>query len=301
MLYKIFKILRTVLLIGLLLMWKTGLMQSSQIDARDLQRWERDSNGVVLNAGEFSLDGRQDTCWYLIHGYTATPNEMQGLAQAINDQFGDKVVATRLKGSGELPSKILDQNLFTWYEQVEGEFLELKNTCKEVNVAGFSIGGALASNLAIQQDVQRLYLIAPYLTATYKPYYIFRLEQYLNVLGPVLNFVKKSKIAQINDPKGLESYISFWNMPFEPMVNSRQFFEGLKAQISKLDVPVLLQHSKLDTVSDLASSQLIFDKAQTAVEDKKLTVYTESNHCLLADYDAENVITSILEFDKAYR
>ena len=67
MLYKIFKILRTVLLIGLLLMWKTGLMQSSQIDARDLQRWERDSNGVVLNAGEFSLDGRQDTCWYLIH------------------------------------------------------------------------------------------------------------------------------------------------------------------------------------------------------------------------------------------
>lgn len=80
------------------LYWKTGFLQKNKIDEIDLKRWQYDEDGIIVGAKEFTLDGKNDTCWYLIHGYSSTPNEMRELANVVFSEFGETVVATRLKG-----------------------------------------------------------------------------------------------------------------------------------------------------------------------------------------------------------
>jgi len=58
-------------------------LQKTKIDNRDLSRWEYDEDGIILGAKEFMLNGSDDICWYLIHGYTSTPDEMREIAEKI--------------------------------------------------------------------------------------------------------------------------------------------------------------------------------------------------------------------------
>jgi len=148
-----------VLIILALLYFLTGFFERGDIDKRDIEAWEYDEDGVIVGAREFILsskdgssprassrhdpagpgepNGDNETCWYLIHGYTSTPNEMRELAGRINEEFGEKVVATRLNGMGEVPSHIVNLTLDDWYVQVLGEFDELDGECGKVNLVGW--------------------------------------------------------------------------------------------------------------------------------------------------------------------
>jgi len=287
-----------VLFLGVLF-FTTGFLQKGSIDERDIEKWERDGDGVVLGAREFVLEGNNETCWYLIHGYTSTPDEMRGLAERISEEFGDEVVVARLEGNGELPSHILDLSLSDWYAQVLGEFDVVSDRCEKVNLVGFSFGGVLSSRIAEERDANHVYLLAPYLFATYNYYHVFRLESYVDLLAGVLHYIKKTEINQINSPEGLAGYISYWNMPLAPVKNSVSFIEDAKRDLSKIAEPVLLQQSENDKTSDIESSVYIYDNINS--EEKDLIVFTRSNHCLLADYDKDAVIENIINFEKELR
>lgn len=71
---------------------RTGFLQESKIDDRDLNNWEFNSNGIILGAEEFTLNGSEEVCWYLIHGYTSTPDEMREVAEEIHLEFNETVL-----------------------------------------------------------------------------------------------------------------------------------------------------------------------------------------------------------------
>ena len=287
-----------ILLLIFILFWKTGFLQKNSIDDRDLEAWDY-VDGVIVGSEAFWLDGGNETCWYLIHGYTSTPAEMKGIAGSLHAEFGDTVFVTRLWGNGEVPSHILNLTLFDWYSQVSGEFDELEERCDEVNLVGFSFGGALSARLAEERDVNNLYLLAPYLVATYDFYHGLRSETYLNLFSDLFLYTKKRKIGQINSEEGLENHVAYWNMPLTPIKYSKEFFEEVKINLGKIDEPVLLQHSKKDKASDMDSSVLIYDGVSSEV--KELIVFEKSNHILPADYDKEDVVLNIIDFEKRMR
>lgn len=278
---------------------RTGILQTKKIDERDLALWEYDNQGVIKNAKEFTLEGKNETCWYLIHGYTSTPDEMRTIAEEIKREFNDTVVVTRLKGHGEVPSHILDLNLDDWYNQVSAEFDALQNKCEKVNLIGFSFGGALSTRLAETKNVNNVYLLSPYLFATYNYYQVFKLEVYVDLFTDVFNYVKKTTIGQINSPEGLEQHIAYWNMPFEPVKNSKPFFEKTKLNLDKIKAPVLLQQSKNDKTSNIKSS--IFIHENISSENKKLVIFEKSNHIIPEDYDQKDVIANIINFEQKTR
>ena len=293
-------ILITMLFVILIVLYfKTGIFQIDKIDNRDLAMWEYDDNGVMLNAKEFTLAGDNKTCWYVIHGYTSTPDEMRELAEKINKEFNETVIVTRLKGNGEVPSHILNLTLDDWYIQVSQEFNELKNNCENINLVGFSFGGALATRLAETKDIKNTYLLSPYLFATYKFYRILKSETYLSLLGDIFKYTKKTKIGQINSKEGLKSHIAFWNMPFAPVKNSESFFKEVKDNLEKITTPVLLQQSKNDETSDIKSSKYIYDNINS--ENKEIIVFEKSNHILMEDFDKDDVIINIINFEKETR
>ena len=277
---------------------RTGFLQLSSIDQRDLSRWEYEGE-LIKEAKEFTLSGSNDTCWYMIHGYTSTPDEMRELAEGINQLFNETVVVTRLKGHGEVPSKILNLSMKDWYSQVSSEVDELSTNCDKINLIGFSFGGALSTRLAEEKELNHLYLISPYLIANYKFYYGFKLETYLKVFTPILHYSKKTQIGQINSPEGLKNHIAYWSMPFAPVKNSEGFIKETINRLDEITEPILLQHSRGDKTSGIKSSQIILDGASS--EYKELIFFDKSNHILMEDYDKDQVESNIMDFEKRLR
>lgn len=291
-------ILIIILIAFIALYFRTGFLQLSNIDNRDLNRWEYEE-GIIKNAKEFILEGSNQTCWYLIHGYTSTPDEMRFLAKEINKEFNETVIVTRLKGHGEVPSHILDLSLEDWYNQTRIEIEEIQENCEKVNVVGFSFGGTLSTRLSEEYELNNVYLIAPYLYTTYHFYYGLKPETYLKMFSPIIHYSKKNKIGQINSKEGLENHIAYWNMPFSPVLNSQDFIKDTISNLSKIKEPILIQHSKLDHTSDIKSSKRIIEDCSSNI--KELILLEKSNHIILEDYDKEIAINNLLEFERSLR
>ncbi|MHA1693804.1 MAG: alpha/beta hydrolase [Candidatus Helarchaeota archaeon] len=280
------------------LYWRTGFLQASSIDNRDLKYWNY-TNGLQQNSSEFEINGSKEICWLLIHSYTSTPNEMKELAEKISLEFKDYIYVPRLKGHGETPSKILNLSLNNWYLQIEKEFNRLNKECKKINVVGSSIGGGISLKLAQEKEFNHLYLVNPYLFAPYKIYYIFKPETYIKYLGNILQYSKKRKLAQINSPEEIKTHIAYWNMPYAPIKNSLDFFEQVKINLNKINEPILTQHSINDKTSSIKSSELIFNNVNSS--EKEIIKFEKSNHVLLKDYDKQDTINNIINFEKRLR
>jgi len=288
-----------VLIIFILLFFLTGIFQNSSINNHDLERWDYNEEGIIIGAEEFILEGENNICWYLIHGYTSTPDEMREVAESIHKEFGDTVFVTRLKGHGEVPGNILGLTLDDWFVQTSEEFDILSKKCNKINLVGFSFGGTLITRLAETKKVNNSYLLSPYLFSTYNFYQVFKTETYLNIFGNIFNYSKKTKIGQINSPTGLEKHIAYWNMPFTPVKDSAPFIKNVINNLSKISTPILLQQSKNDKTSDIKSSVYVYNNISS--KDKELIIFEKSNHIIVEDYDKNTVIKNIIDFEKKIR
>ncbi|MBU1557592.1 hypothetical protein KKC45_01375, partial [Patescibacteria group bacterium] len=279
--------------------YRTGFLQAGSIDEKDLIEWQRGEDGIILGQESFELDGNKNYCWLLIHSYVSTPDEMRGLAEAINSEFGDFVLVPRLEGHSELPSHILNLSLNEWYEQVKQEYLELHKDCQNINVAGSSFGGTLTLKLAEEFDLHSVYAIDAFLKMPYNFLYILKPETSMKFLSSNLHYLKKLKTASIFDPKGSEEHVAYWNMPFSPVVNSEEFIKEVVTNLNKIEEPLFIAHSEKDSVSSFLSAQLIFDQVSSL--NKKLLPLVDSDHLLLRDYDKNLVVENIINFESLLR
>lgn len=278
---------------------KTGYFDGNNIDEKDLEYWQRDSNGFILNSSEIVLEGNKDVCWLMIHGYTATPKDYEVLSEKVNSKFGDYVYAIRLTGHGRVPSEIKDLTLDNWYLQVSEAFDSMALECSNINVVGFSFGGALATKLSENREIKNTYLIAPYLFPRTSSIKIFDLSSYVNLLADRVIYTHKFQLSRINDPEGLKSYIAYWSFPLQPVKHSQSFLQSVQNNLNLLDNPILIQHSKGDSTADPLASEIIFEKISSS--EKELVWFENSNHVILYDYDKEQAVSNILNFEEEHR
>ena len=283
----------------LFLIFKTGLIFKGQIDKRDLSYWNYNEKGVIVGAEGFEIQGNKETCWLLIHSYSSTPIEMKEVSEIINHEFGDFVFVLRLEGHGEVPSHITNLSLNGWYKQVEKDFDLLKSECDNVNVVGNSFGGALTLKLAEQKDLKNVYLSNAYIKPRDKWFYGMPLRFYINYFSDYLIYIEKLKVGQINDPEGLKKHIAYRNFPMQPVKNSFEFLDIGINETWKVTEPILILHSPNDITADYDIMNEIIEDVSSDV--KELKKFPKSNHILLLDYDKEEVIKSIIEFERENR
>ena len=276
----------------------TGIFQPSKIDSRDIDSWDRTGEFITGSEG-FTYAGKKDTCWLLIHSYAASPAEMRGLADKIYENFGDTIVGVRLHGHGELPSRLEDKNLDSWYPQVEAELEEGLKSCNSLNVVGSSLGAVLALRLAEDYNLKNVYLVNPFITKSFSWYKILPFELRLRLFSQIYRYDKKTKIANINDPFGLQQHIAYWNLPYTPLRTSLQFIGETRDRLSEITEPILIAHSRTDSVASPFGVNEIYSTVQS--KEKEILWLSRSNHVLLMDYDREEVISSIILFEERFR
>jgi len=281
-----------------ILYFETGTLGDSDIDDKDLAFWEYE-DGVIVNAEAFELEGEREACWIVIHGYTDTPDSMREISEKVNSEFGDYVYAPRLLGHGEVPSELLDYTLDDWYAQVSSDFDYMSESCEKINVLGFSFGGALSLRLAEEKAVNNVYLIAPYLEPTDKWYYGFETDEYLETFSESMVYVKRLSLPMVNSREWAEGYISYWSFVLPPIERSSKFLEILKRDVSKVNEPILIQHSCGDAAASCEMSEYVYSGVSSEI--KEIVLYEDSNHVILADYDKFDVIDKVVEFERANR
>ncbi|MFD2705813.1 alpha/beta hydrolase [Salibacterium lacus] len=101
---------------------------------------------VMEDAESFYFEG-DDTGVLVIHGFTGSTQSMRPLGESFHEA-GFTVYGPRLAGHGTHPEDLEDTSWQEWCDNVEEGFRFLKETCKDIYVAGLSMGGTLTLYLA---------------------------------------------------------------------------------------------------------------------------------------------------------
>lgn len=150
----------------------------------------------------------------------------------------------------------------TWLSRAKEQVKNYKKQGRMIYLAGFSMGGVIASYLAATFQVDRLILLAPAFS-------------YINMdlVGGVITKTASSlwsneKKEEIKLPSGF--YSAFMDI-----------VKNLKKYISDVECPVLILHGDEDEVISLKSSLWAYEKIPH--ERKKLIILHEGHHRLLMD------------------
>ncbi len=97
----------------------------------------------------------------LVHGFPGTPAEIRPLAETLHTA-GWTVQGPLLAGFGPEIAMLFEQRPEQWVAQVRSALQTLRQTHQTVLLVGYSMGGAVALNVAAQDAPDGLILLAPF-------------------------------------------------------------------------------------------------------------------------------------------
>jgi carboxylesterase len=193
----------------------------------------------------------------------------------------------RLPGHGSTWQDMAVTRWDDWLAEAERAFAELRAACTDVFVAGLSMGGALALRLAELHgdEVSGLVLVNPAVHS----------ENKLLVALPVLKTVVPAVKGIGNDiAKPGQDEGAYDKTPLKALHSMTQGWLQVKADIAKVDQPLLLLRSAEDHVVEPSNAAWILSHVASADVEERLLL--RSYHVATLDHDADVIVDSTLEF-----
>lgn len=201
---------------------------------------------VLPGAEPYVHDGG-DVGVLVIHGYTGTPQSMRPWAEHLA-AAGYSVRLPLLPGHGTRWQELNRTRWQDWYAEVERSFDELRSRCSRVFAAGLSMGGLLATKLALEHGPRVTGLIVV------NPIYLHD-NRFLPLL-PMLRYAVPSFPGIVNDVKmvGGVPELGYDRNPLRAMHSQTLLWAEVKRDLDEITQPVLLMHSRVDNTVPVASS-----------------------------------------------
>ena len=222
----------------------------------------------------------------MLHGFTGSPASIKPWALAMHER-GLSVCVPRLAGHGTHWSELNKVSWQDWYESVEKEFLELKKTCDQVFVAGFSVGGALALRLSQIRgsEIAGTILLNP---SIYDERKRFKLVGLLSTFIPSIRG-GAGDVAKPGAPKH-----GYERIPLRGLNQVRKLWEVVERDLYLVDLPLMVAYSLNDHVVHPVCSETIIDNVYSA--DIREVVFERSFHNVALDHDAQLLNEETMDF-----
>jgi len=240
----------------------------------------------------FLLGDRSKPACLLIHGFTGTPKEMRWMGEYLN-QKGFTCLGVRLAGHATNPEDMIRSRWTDWTASVEDAYALLRGLTDRIYVIGLSMGGVLALLMSISLDVKGVVAIS----TPYKLRDDSRLK-YIEMISKFMPYLPK-----INEPPGTgwfdkeawQQHVSYPQNPVRSISELNKLLGEMRVALPKVNVPVLLIHSKDDKYVLSENAEQIYADLIKASDKTKLYI-TGSGHVVTRDAARGQVFESALKF-----
>lgn len=240
-------------------------------------------NLLMKGAEPFYYSGNKTGC-LLIHGFTASPQEMRGLGQHLASQ-GYTVLGIRLFGHGTAVEDMNRARWRDWLANAEDGYHMLSTSCSRIFLLGFSTGGALSFLLAEDLPVNGIVSMSTLYKLPPDPR-LRLLRPFLRPLSSAIPFIQKAQ-SEWWDPEAAKKRVAYSAYPVRGVIELDYLLKKLRAYLPLITVPTLLMHSINDGFIPAEHMALIAQNLGSP--DKETMLVEKSNHIITCDAERQKV------------
>ena len=247
---------------------------------------------ILSTAEPFFFSGKPDQpgC-LLVHGFTGTPKELRWMGEYLSEQ-GFPSLGVRLTGHATRPEEMVRSRYTDWMASVEDGYHFLRGVSDRVYLLGLSMGGCLSLLLSTKLDVAGVVAMStPYRMPKNYPTWAMKL---VSKILPYQPKIKADGGQSWFDKVAYKEHISYPQNPIRSAAELQLLLAEMRVALSKIDVPVLLVHSKNDTYVLPENVERIY--ADLTTSDKTKLYVTEAGHVVTRDAARGEVFEAAKEF-----
>lgn len=241
----------------------------------------------------------------LFHGMTGSPFEMKKMAKALH-AAGYDVYCECLPGHGTSEIDIKCVTWKDWYNHAVERVEYLSKEYEEIYLAGLCMGAALA--LAVAGDkvgnVKGVVSLSTTLFLdgwTIPFYYVFLPIALHSIIRYYYTFPEREPYGLKNEAirrkiSALQkrNSVALDNYPLSCTCELLKLSKYVQQNISKVDVPVLIIHSKEDDLTSVKSAKLVYNGVSSL--HKEYIELDNSYHLVVLDNDRDFVFDKSIQF-----
>jgi carboxylesterase len=240
----------------------------------------------------FFLGDTSKPACLLIHGFTGTPKEMRWMGEYLNRQ-GYTCLGVRLSGHATNPVDMIRSRYTDWMASVEDGYHLLRGGTDKVFLVELSMGGVLSLLMSTKLDVMGVIAMStPSRLPTDYPIWLLKL------ISLVMRYRPKTKEPPGSgwfDKSAYAEHISYSENPVRSSAELKKLILEMHAALPRVNVPILLMHSKDETYIVPEHMEQIYMELVNALDKTKLYI-AGSGHVLPRDVARDEVFKSALEF-----
>lgn len=219
-----------------------------------------------------------------IHGFTGAPYEVEPLVDFLQQRTDWVFRVPTLPGHGEANS-LKGIHFQEWIDHAETELKQLIDTCDEVYVVGFSMGGMIASYLAANYPVDKLILLSA------AAYYINPKQLATDIKQTFLDAIK----GNLKENELFHRYKrKITETPLAATLQFRKLVTFIKPLLTQVKVPTLIAQGECDGIVPLKSAEYLFQTI--GAKQKKLTYIKQSKHHICHCKERDVLFNQVLDF-----
>lgn len=247
----------------------------------------------ILQGGEpFYFPGDEVGC-LLVHGFTATPQEVKWLGEVLAHE-GHSVLGIRLAGHATHVADLARSRWHDWLASVEDGYHLLAGGCDKIIVLGLSLGGALS--LLLSSRFQVAGVVAMSTPHQLPPDPRLRLlRPILRPLSAIYRFSKKGP-SDWSSLEAKQARVQYDYRPLRAIVELDLILAEMRKVLPRLSLPVLFIHSKNDHF--VPPEDMIANFELLGSKEKEMMWVEKSNHIITCDCDRDRVFSAATHFVK---
>jgi len=208
-------------------------------------------------------------------------------------QQGFTCLGVRLAGHATHPEDMIRSRYIDWMASVEDGYHLLRGIRDHVFLAGLSMGGVLSLLMSTRLDVSGVIAMStPQRLPSDYPIW------FLQLISKVIKYSPKRRGEPGSgwfDKTAYQQQVSYPQNPVRSVAELKELILQMRAAYPKVDVPVLLIHSKDDTYVLPENMERIYAGLVNARDKTKLYI-TGSGHVVTRDAARAQVFQSAVEF-----
>jgi len=240
----------------------------------------------------FLLGDRSKPACLLIHGFTGTPKEMRWMGECLNQQ-GFTCLGLRLAGHATTPEDMIRSRWTDWTASVEDAYYLLKGLTDNIFLAGLSMGSILSLLMSTRLDVRGVVAMSTPYKLPDDP----RLR-HIEWISKIVAYMPKSEGEPGSgwfDKAAWKEHVSYPQNPVRSISELNKLLGEMRVALPKINVPVLLIHSRDDKYVSPDSMEYIYADLVNASNKTKLYI-TGSGHVVTRDVARRQVFEAAFEF-----